>query len=197
MRSTNRSRREFLGASGWVFGSAWLGLNLPAVVAVAEEASRAHEAGAPFQTLTAEEARELAAIAERIFPSDDTPGAREAGVIYFIDRALGSIMADYLVPIRAKLAELLRRITVVFPEIGTFSGLSPERQLALLRGIEGRSFFESMRTLTLMGMFTLPKYGGNRDKIGWKVLGFEDRHQWSPPFGYYDAQTYEEDSNDA
>jgi hypothetical protein len=32
----------------------------------------------------------------------------------------------------------------------------------------------------------MPKYGGNHDKAGWKLLGFEDRHVWQPPFGYYD-----------
>jgi gluconate 2-dehydrogenase gamma chain len=41
--------------------------------------------------------------------------------------------------------------------------------------------------LTVAGMFALPGYGGNRDKLGWALLGFEDHHAWQPPFGYYDA----------
>jgi hypothetical protein len=40
--------------------------------------------------------------------------------------------------------------------------------------------------LTLVGMFALPKYGGNRDGVGWKLLGFQDQHIFEPPFGYYD-----------
>jgi hypothetical protein len=24
--------------------------------------------------------------------------------------------------------------------------------------------------------------------MGWKLLGFDHRHVWAPPFGYYDAQ---------
>ncbi len=35
-------------------------------------------------------------------------------------------------------------------------------------------------------MFALPSYGGNRDKAGWHLIGFDDRHFWQPPFGYYD-----------
>ena len=35
-------------------------------------------------------------------------------------------------------------------------------------------------------MFSLPEYGGNRDGVGWKLLGFEDQHVFQPPFGYYD-----------
>ena len=41
--------------------------------------------------------------------------------------------------------------------------------------------------LALLGLVALPKYGGNRDKLGWQLLGFEDRHFWQPPFGHYDA----------
>ena len=37
-------------------------------------------------------------------------------------------------------------------------------------------------------MFSSPKYGGNYNEVGWKMLGFVDEHVFSPPFGYYDAQ---------
>jgi hypothetical protein len=36
-------------------------------------------------------------------------------------------------------------------------------------------------------MFSNPSYGGNRDEVGWKLIGFEAPHPWQPPFGYYDA----------
>jgi hypothetical protein len=38
-----------------------------------------------------------------------------------------------------------------------------------------------------MGFFGNPSYGGNRDLVGWKLIGFEDRFQFEPPFGYYDG----------
>jgi hypothetical protein len=28
--------------------------------------------------------------------------------------------------------------------------------------------------------------GGNRDGVGWKVIGREREHTFQPPFGYYD-----------
>ena len=43
-----------------------------------------------------------------------------------------------------------------------------------------------MLAATAAGMFANPEYGGNRDKIGWKLLGFDDRFFWQQPFGYYD-----------
>ena len=41
-----------------------------------------------FSVLSEEEAQEFQAIAARIIPTDETPGATEAGVIYFIDNVL-------------------------------------------------------------------------------------------------------------
>ncbi len=35
-------------------------------------------------------------------------------------------------------------------------------------------------------MFVLPSYGSNRDSIGWRLIGFDDAHAFTPPFGYYD-----------
>jgi gluconate 2-dehydrogenase gamma chain len=40
----------------------------------------------------------------------------------------------------------------------------------------------------MYGFLGNPSYGGNRDRIGWKLIGFEDRMAYQPPFGYYDAQ---------
>ena len=42
--------------------------------------------------------------------------------------------------------------------------------------------------LTILGMFSSPKYGGNFEGSGWKMMGFEDRHAFTPPFGFYDAR---------
>jgi hypothetical protein len=38
----------------------------------------------------------------------------------------------------------------------------------------------------MLGMFTMPSYGGNRNGVGWKLIGFQDAHVFYPPFGYYD-----------
>ena len=43
-----------------------------------------------------------------------------------------------------------------------------------------------LRFATVAGMFANPEYGGNADKTGWKLLGFNDQFSWSSPFGWYD-----------
>ena len=40
----------------------------------------------------------------------------------------------------------------------------------------------------VLGLLALPSYGGNADKLGWKLVGFVDQHAWQPPFGHYDAE---------
>jgi len=41
-----------------------------------------------------------------------------------------------------------------------------------LEGVKGKSFFEALLQNTLEGFLSDPIYGGNRDMIGWKLIGF-------------------------
>ena len=68
------------------------------------------KADSPIAHLSAEEARDLEAVAAQIIPSDETPGAREAGVIYFIDAALGSFMSANAGVLREGLTALTARV---------------------------------------------------------------------------------------
>jgi gluconate 2-dehydrogenase gamma chain len=181
------SRRAFLRASAGIAGGSLLAFQLPVFLAVAEAAAAAREAGAAFLHLSPEDAAVLEAIASRILPSDDTPGAREAGVIHFIDQALGSFMADARADLAAG-AATLEAMTAAAAEGSGFAALAPERQDVLLSEIDTTPFFELMHYLTVAGMFSLPSYGGNRDHAGWKLLGFTHQHVWVPPFGHYDAE---------
>ena len=61
------------------------------------------------------------------------------------------------------------------------------QQIQLLTAIEKTPFFLTVREHTLTGMFASPKHGGNFNKAGWKLVGFEDTLNFKPPFGYYDA----------
>jgi gluconate 2-dehydrogenase gamma chain len=45
-----------------------------------------------------------------------------------------------------------------------------------------------MRFATVLGFFSDPKHGGNRDQIGWKLIQFDNAGMYEPPFGYYDAE---------
>ncbi len=190
------SRRRFLQSSGAIAGgSMWPG-GVAAFIALSQSACTARDEAADFRVLSAAEALELEAIAARIMPTTDTPGAREAGVIHFMDQAFDSVYADRLEPTRAWLAELKAAVTEVFPGAANFSDLNEADQDAYLQEIEDSEFFESMRFLTLAGFFSMSKYGGNRDDVGWKLIGMHPNHgSWAPPFGYYDAQYMQGESD--
>ncbi len=187
------TRRQFLSAGMTLTGAGLIDLNWAEVAAAAEHADhmaqREGSIPAPvgFTTLAAAEAVEVEAIASQIIPSGDLPGAREAGVVYFIDRALGTFFASELPTFRKGLESFQRDFAAHSSTTRPFSAVGTARQVAWLHEVEGTAFFNTVRRLTLVGLVALPKYGGNRDKLGWKLLGFEDRHFWQPPFGHYDA----------
>jgi gluconate 2-dehydrogenase gamma chain len=180
------SRRAFLRQTGIAARNSLIVLSLPAIMSSSAAASEAMLENSAFKILGSEEAREFAAIAARIIPTDETPGATEAGVIYFIDNVLGTSRPEALEPMRAGLASLQASAQSTYGS-ASFSALTPEQQDALLVSIEETEFFGTLRYMTIAGMFSLPEYGGNRDYAGWKLIGFEHKHVWSPPFGFYDA----------
>src|ERR1035438_9893373 len=45
-------------------------------------------AAGPFETFSSEEARLVEALCDQVIPADDLPGAKQAGVLYYIDRQL-------------------------------------------------------------------------------------------------------------
>jgi gluconate 2-dehydrogenase gamma chain len=188
MEPATPSRRDFLSASSGTALGAWIALHLPAIEAAARYAALARAQHRPFQILTPDQARALEAIAEQILPADDTPGAGDAGVVYFMDRVLGTFAAGQLDGIRTGLADLEARVRERHGPGARFAGLDAASQAALLRDIEQTPFFGAVRFLTVAGMFSDPSYGGNQDYAGWRVLGFEHRAGYQPPFGHYDRE---------
>jgi len=175
------SRRGFLKAATSAGGAAWLAAHWPAALAAAQAAGEARDAAAAFKVLTPPDAADLAAIAAQIFPTDALPGATEAGVVYFMDSALGGFMAGGAGDVRKGLRALNGRAAA------RFATLSAGAQTALLKTEEASPFFQTVRFMTIAGMFALPAYGGNRNHAGWTMLGFEHQMAWLPPFGHYDA----------
>ena len=188
------TRRAFLASAG-AAGAAWLAADPGLVHAALLHARRTVAVPPPyrFAVLTPAQAAGLEAVAMRIIPSDGTPGAREAGVIHFIDQALATFAQDQKVPLTAGLDDLNARAKARWPGADAFAALSPERQDELLRAIEQTPFFGAMRFGTVVGMFSNPSYGGNRDQAGWKLLGFQAHGLYQPPFGYYDAEARQGD----
>jgi gluconate 2-dehydrogenase gamma chain len=183
----NQNRRTFLSSSAQLMGAGWLSLNWPSIVTAAHEVHLALSDGSPrhLVNLTQEDAHDLDAISAQIIPTDDAPGAHEAGVVYFIDRSLGGFFAAHRADFLAGAHEFATRVAARWPG-KRFADLSPAAQLEYLRGVADTPFFFTTRFLTIVGFLASPAYGGNRDGIGWKVIGFDDRHVFNPPFGYYD-----------
>jgi len=128
----------------------------------------------------------VAAAVSRIFPSDDGgPGAKEAGVIIYIDRQLagpyGSDRYRYTQsPFedappefgyqgKATPREIYRE---GLKALRGFDHLSADDQDAALEKIETSVFFSLLRQHTIEGMFCDPIHGGNADMVGWQLIGF-------------------------
>jgi gluconate 2-dehydrogenase gamma chain len=147
-------------------------------------------ANGPATTLTAEEFGLVESIAGRIVPTTDTPGAIEAGAATYIDRALGLPYRPLLPRYHAALAALQRycRSALGAP----FTALGAAQQDDVLANLAagkiaavegGPAFFELVRRHVMEGMFCEPYYGGNRDMVGWKLVGFPgQRYGYSDPY---------------
>ena len=190
MNTGDASRRQFLLGSVSGLSSAWFALRWPVILAAQEHANRATQSGDPvqFQFLSAEQAIEVEAMAAQIIPADDTPGAREARAVYFIDRALTTFDREKHVLYSQGLKDLQVKTQKLFANKNEFSELTSEQQIQLLTAIEKTEFFELVRLHTIMGFLAKPEYGGNYNQAGWKLIGFEDQMTFEPPFGYYDSE---------
>jgi gluconate 2-dehydrogenase gamma chain len=163
-------------------------LDWSAVARASHDAHAAAQSTGPiaYTFFAPADAADVEALTSQIVPSDDTPGAREAGVTYFIDRALGSFFAHWRDGFMRGLGDFQAAARAANPRGAAFAALDSDQQIAFLHTVDATPFFDQARLLTMCGMFTNPSYGGNRDKVGWTLLGFEDRHVFEPPFGYYD-----------
>lgn len=165
----------------------------------------------------------------RIIPTDDQPGAREAGTIRFLDRYLSGIDYVYAKPdgsgferlegkragawrqrvdaLRGKyvegIEELDRRSRARFdkdfvelpedrqdevlaemerPEqqkdlekaqVTTGYGAPPEPAMQQTSTEIELDFFPVLALHTRQGFYSDPVYGGNKDRVGWRLIGFE------------------------
>ncbi len=141
----------------------------------------------PLRFFTEAEAAIIAAAASRIFPSDDAgPGAREAGVVIFIDRQLAGpwgrdahrythepfddgLVAEFGYQGKANPREIYRQ---GLKGLAGFDALPPAQQDEKLKQIESSLFFALLRRNTVEGMFCDPIHGGNADMVGWQLIGF-------------------------
>lgn len=186
------NRREFtrrLTEVGVTAGAAVAFANMLAGCTLADMKNGGIDLSKAPRALTPAERTTLDAIAGRIVPATDSPGAIEAGAPDYIDIALANPYKPQLARYQRGLAELDRYATATFGK--PFAALSAEQQDEMLENLEGGKikevtdgpqFFELVRRHTMEGFFCEPYYGGNRDMIGWKLVGFPGQR-----YGYDDA----------
>jgi hypothetical protein len=183
-------RRSLLVNSFKGLGSAWVASRWAGILAAQEHVQKAAASGQPaaFGFFSPEQAVEIEAVAAQIIPTDDTPGAREAHVIHFIDRALVTFERDEQHVYAQGLRELQAKTKELFPSAGKFSALKSAEQIQVLTAVEKSRFFTTVRNHAVIGFFASPVHGGNFNKAGWKLIGYDDSLNHKQPFGYYDAQ---------
>jgi gluconate 2-dehydrogenase gamma chain len=144
--------------------------------------SHPHSAPAAWLFFNQSQAAIVESAAARIIPGDEAdPGAREAGAVRYIDRALAGAYADHQGAYRRGTRDLDSYAKLQF---GTgFIELTVAHQDRILQDMEqGKAsgftsptpleFFNLLHQHTIEGMFSDPVYGGNRDAVGWKLIGF-------------------------
>lgn len=191
------SRRDFV-AGATALGAVWITAaacardatkSTTAATSAAMPGGSMIEPPAPPQKLvhfSAAQAAEIEAMSSRIIPTDDSPGAKEAGVVYFIDNTLTTFAKEQAPLFDQGLQAVAKAVTAKHGAGSAFSKLTPEQQDAILKGVEKTPFFGALRFATIAGFLSLPKYGGNKDYVGWKFIGQEHAFEQKPPFGWYD-----------
>jgi gluconate 2-dehydrogenase gamma chain len=170
-------RRSFVRTGAVVAGGAMVSGSLVPMLVRAQDGTPAPAvdlANYSPVALTATELDTLKAATDRIIPSDDLgPGASDAGVFVYIDRALAGRNAAALPLFQAGLAALAAAV----PE--TFTAATPEKQDEILATASAGDlagdpggFFGTLLEFVRQGMFADPIYGGNAGFVGWDLIGY-------------------------
>jgi gluconate 2-dehydrogenase gamma chain len=188
------TRRAFLAQAAASLGVAYLGSLTPGLIAQAHQHAKAMASNAEtrdFRFFTPQQAADYEAFASQIIPSDETPGAKEANVVHFSDFALSEIEPQNKKAFIAALDALSVQTKKTVPNARTFAGLTASQQSEVMTAIEKTPEFGILRTYSVIGFLVDPIDGGNKNGIGWKLIGFEDKFYYQAPFGYYDAHSDE------
>ena len=132
------------------------------------------------RVFTVAQAATVGAIAVQFVPADNDPGAKEAGVVFFIDGVLAGKFGKFF-------KDCYERGLTMVDEVSNkqfgkhFVALDHDQQIAILKSLEsGESagdeecnFFSLILRHTMEGYYGDPEHGGNRDSASWKMIGFE------------------------
>jgi gluconate 2-dehydrogenase gamma chain len=180
------SRRAFLVSTvGGAAGAVATGTGLAQESQKPEKPTAVHThnaAGKLGAFLNQDDSAAIDAFTERLMPgAPGQPGARDAGVLNYIDLALAGAYADLQEFYRRSCAALEEHCRKTYSK--SFAQLTAAQQDSVITAmIEGKAssftwptsqaFFNTLRTHTMEGMFADPVYGGNKDFAGWRLVGF-------------------------
>lgn len=139
----------------------------------------------PFRFLTLEEASLLSEICEQIIPEDlSGPGAKKAGVIYYIDKQLSEVFSDLQQNYRYGLAAFREACLKMYRK--EFEELKSNSKIEFLTKMEKNEisggywneqstddFFSMIINHTMQGFYGPPRHGGNKNYISYKLMKLE------------------------
>ena len=137
----------------------------------------------------------MEALTAQVIPTDKDPGAKEAGVVNYIDIALATVYASQQEMYVLGIKGVDQSAKAMFKK-DRFIDLKPEEQIQLLKAMErdeapgeiwkelpaSSFFYDCLLTHTYEGFYGDPAYGGNKNYLGWKLVGFPGPSQ---PRGYF------------
>ncbi len=156
MKPPRIQRRTFLGAA----------LSTAAGSTVGCGGGKGH-----WRFFTEAEAQTVDAICAQLIPADLDPGAREAGVVRYIDIQLTRAFKKHRATYRAGIAAVDAASRAKSGKV--FVDLTAADQAAVLNAFEetSASFFDLILAHARQGFYGDPRHGGNRDMVSWKMLG--------------------------
>ncbi|MDR1090340.1 MAG: gluconate 2-dehydrogenase subunit 3 family protein [Prevotella sp.] len=135
----------------------------------------------PYRVFSAGEADCLSCICEQFIPSDEYAGAKEAGVVNFIDKLLYQRFPELAEPYRKGIRALEGYCEDTYKK--GFARLSWEEQQALLvqmeqGGLSGsywddipqKEFFNMALRNTMQGYYGPPRHGGNKEYVSYRMM---------------------------
>ena len=138
------------------------------------------------------------ALTAQIVPTDKYPGAKEAGVVNYIDIALATVYSAQQEMYVQGIKGVDQSAKAMFKK-DRFVDLTSQQQVELMKAMEqdktpeevwkelpASSFLvDCLVTHTFEGFYADPSYGGNKNHVGWALVGFPGPSQprgYAPPF---------------
>ncbi len=138
------------------------------------------------------------ALAAQVIPTDKYPGAKEAGVVNYIDIALATVYSAQQEMYAQGIKGVDQSAKGMFQK-DQFIDLTSQQQTEVMKAMEqdkapgevwkelpASSFlFDCLLAHTFEGFYADPSYGGNKKNVGWALVGFPGPSQprgYAPPF---------------